>query len=120
MKAKKLITLSIIFLIMTQLTGCSQEKSTANEIAPVDKDKLKVMAISYGNEATKEFTDTEQINTLLGYLNDIKFSKMSIKQEEEVFDKGKIFSLDSTFSIQLMERTHSVSKADIISFPKRN
>lgn len=114
MKAIRLTALSIVLLLITLLTGCSQEKSSVSEIAPVDKDKLKVISISYGNKFTKEFTDTEQINTLLGYLNDIKFSKMSIKQEEVVFDKGKIFNLDSTFSIQLMERTRGVSKADII------
>lgn len=114
MKAIRLTALSIVLLLATLLTGCSQEKSSANEIAPVDKDKLKVISISYGNKVTKEFIDTEQINTLLSYLNDIKFSKMGIKQEEVVFDKGKIFNLDSTFSIQLMERTRGVSKADII------
>ncbi len=115
MKSKKLMTLSIIFLLIVQLTGCSREKSAANEIAPVDRDKIKVMSIKYGNAVpNKEFTDTEQINNLLDYLNDIKFSKMSIKQEEEIFDKGNVFYLDSTFLIQLMEYTHGVSKAEII------
>jgi hypothetical protein len=114
LKVKKFLVLSIILLLIIQLTGCGQEKSSAKEIAPIDRDKITVMTITYGNKDTKEFTDIDQINALIDYLDNIKFSKMSIKQEEEVFDNGKIFNLDSTFSIQVRENKHATSEANII------
>jgi len=114
LKAIKFVVLSIVLLLIILLAGYNPKKSSAQEIAPIDRDKIEVISISYGNKVTKEFTDIDPINALIGYLDEIKFSKISIKQEEDVFDKGKIFNLDSTFSIQLMENKHGFSEADII------
>ncbi|TGE39613.1 hypothetical protein E4K67_00975 [Desulfosporosinus fructosivorans] len=108
-----LLLVMVIILSIIQFTGCSQEKSSANQIALLDKNKISVMSISHGNSVTKEFSDKEQIEILLDHLDGIKFSKMSIKQEEEVLDKGKVFNMDTTYVIQLMENKQGISKADI-------
>ncbi|SDH25047.1 hypothetical protein [Desulfosporosinus hippei] len=114
MNNKKIFTLvMILLLLITLVTGCSQEKSSVNQIAPLDKNKISVMSISRGNSVTKEFADKKQIETLLDHLNGIKFSKMSIKQEEEVLDKGKTLNMDTTYVIQLMENKQGIAKAEI-------
>ncbi|WP_019849566.1 hypothetical protein [Desulfitobacterium sp. PCE1] len=115
MKAKKFMILVVIcILLVIQLAGCSQEKFSANQISPLDKNKITMMIISSGNSVTKEFDDKEQIKTLLENMDVIRFSKISINQEEEVLDKGKKFNVDTTFVLQLLETKHGAPKATIV------
>ncbi|MHB8073294.1 hypothetical protein [Desulfosporosinus fructosivorans] len=112
MRIIKFVVFTMVIILLI-ITGCKQEKSSANQIAPLDKNKISVMSISHGNSVTKEFSDKEQIEILLDHLDGIKFSKMSIKQEDEVLDKGKVYNIDTTYVIQLMENKQGISKADI-------
>ena len=115
MKTKRVILLAIIILfLITQLTGCSKEKNNLDQISPLDKNRISIISISFANSVTKNVTDKELIDTLLRSLDKIKFSKMSIKQEEEVFQERKILNLGSTYLIQLMEQKMGISQADII------
>lgn len=107
------ITIALLFSIML-LAGCSQEKHSAKQISPLERNEIQAMSITVGNSITKDFTNKELIDTLLDHLDDIKFSKMSIKQEEEVLDKGNKFNLDSTFAIQLKKNKWDISESEIV------
>lgn len=115
MRARKSVAVIIVLIIfIVQLTGCSQGKSTAKQIAPLDRNKIKVIMINQGNQVTKELEDEEVLKNLFNDLDSIKFLKMSIKQEEKVFEQGKIFNKDTTYVIELMEDKWGISKADMI------
>lgn len=115
MKAKKIVVSVIVLVVlMMQMNGCSQQKSSVNEIAQLDRNNMKVMVIKQGNSVMKEFEDKEMITNLLNHLESIKFSKMSIKQEQEVFGKGEVFNKNTTYVIQLTESTWNTPKAEMI------
>ncbi|TWH60692.1 hypothetical protein DesLBE_5137 [Desulfitobacterium sp. LBE] len=107
MRTKKIsILMTLILGMIIGLAGCSQEKekSTLQEIAPVHKDKISTFSVTRGNSGTTEFTDREHIKTIVDRLEKIKFSKMNLEQEKEVFQEGRVFSQDTTYFIQLLER----------------
>ncbi len=100
------ILMTLILCIIIGLTGCSQEKekSTLQEIAPVNKDKIFAFSATRGNSLTKEFDDKEHIETIVDRLENIKFNKMNVEQEREVFQEGRVFSQDTTYFIRLLEQ----------------
>jgi len=119
MHTNKLIVFMMLSLfLIIQLIGCSQEKEkiSANQIAPVNIDEISVFTINHGNLFTKEFNDKKQIETILDFLGKIEFSKMSVEQEKELLEDGRVFNKDTTLSIQLLKlvgNNQVQSKADI-------
>ncbi len=115
MTKKIIMALAIILLLsVSQLTGCSQEKTSAGQIAPFAREKIKVVSINSGNSVTKSTTDQKLINALIDELEHIQFSRMNTKQEAEVLDQGRAFSLESTLTVHLMENELGPFKATII------
>ncbi len=100
------ILMTLILCVIIGLTGCSQgkEKSTLQEIAPANKAKISAFSVNQGNSVTKEFDDKKHIETIVDRLEKIKFSKMNLEQEKEVFQEGRVFSQDTTYFVQLLER----------------
>lgn len=100
------ILMTLILCIIIGLTGCNQgkEKSTLQEIAPVDKAKISAFTITRGNSVTTEFTDKKHIETIVEHLEKMKFNNMNLEQEKEVFQEGRVFSENTTYFIQLLER----------------
>jgi len=112
--AKTRISLLIILSLILLLTGCSEEIFSANQINPLNGNEIHVMTVTTANTNTKEFTDEPVITAIIRHLNSIKFTKVSKNEEEKVLDKGNIFTLDSTFVVQLMKEKRGKALSNII------
>jgi len=111
---KKILALGVVLVFFTgQLAGCAKEKTSASQIAPLDKNEIKVVYVNSGNAVIKEFTDGELLGSIMDALDKIKFSKMSPQQEGEVLDQGQKFNERSTFSV-LLETGEGLRPAHIV------
>ena len=95
------------------LPGCSQEKTKAAQIAPMDKGKINIASVQI-NKELRHLSDQELIDDVLKHLDKIKFKRVDARQEKEFFNDRKILSLDSLITIQLKENEWSMQQADIL------
>lgn len=116
MKIKKYISFTLLsILLLIQLIGCGQEKHTINQISPFERNNISVISITQGNSGTKELANKELIDSLIGSLEKIKFSKASTEQEAKILNNGQKFNLNSTLTIELMENKQGKPQALIVS-----
>lgn len=120
MENKKFIAFLVAFLAMiillpvTQLTGCSPEKTGAGQIAPLTRENIKIIYINSGNSLAESSSDPELIDAVIDQLDHIQFSRMSREQEAEVLDEGRVFNLKTTLTVQLLEKEQGPPQATIV------
>lgn len=97
------------------LVGCSQEKSTFNQINPLNRDEIHLIKLTIGNSSpTREIMNPSLITSILDNLNKITYSKMSVKEEKTALDNGKKFSLISTYVLEFMKEKNDKVQLYII------
>ncbi|WP_206811764.1 hypothetical protein [Paradesulfitobacterium ferrireducens] len=107
--------LLIILGLILLLVGCSQEKSTFNQINPLNRDEIHLIKLTIGNSSpTREIMNPSLITSILYNLNKITYSKMSVKEEKTSLDNGKKFSLISTYVLEFMKEKNDKVQLYII------
>ncbi|WP_206810691.1 hypothetical protein [Paradesulfitobacterium ferrireducens] len=107
--------LLIILGVILLLVGCSKEKSTFNQINPLNKDDIHVISLTVGNSSpTREVMNPSLITSILDNLNKITFSKMSVKEEKTVLDNGNKYSLTSTYVLEFIKEKNDKVQLNII------
>lgn len=97
------------------MVGCSQEKSTFNQINPLNRDEIHLIKLTIGNSLpTREIMNPSLITSILDNLNKITYSKMSVKEEKTALDNGKKFSLISTYVLDFMKEKNDKVQLYII------
>jgi hypothetical protein len=105
-----LITLGLILL----LVGCTEEKSTFNQINPLNRDDIHLIKLTVGNTSPiREIMNPSLITSILDNLDKITFSKMSVKEEKAALDNGKKFRLISTYVLEFMKEKNDKVQLNI-------
>jgi hypothetical protein len=84
----------MIFIAGSQLTGCSPKKTGARQIAPFARENIQVISVNRGNSMAKNIINQDLINTIIGELDHIQFSRMNTNQEADALDHGRVFNLE--------------------------
>lgn len=110
---KKLLL--IILGVILLLVGCSEEKTTFNQINPLNKDDIHVIMLTVGNSSpTRVIMNPPRITSILDNVNKITFTRMSLKEEKTVLDNGNKFPLNSTYVLEFMKEKNDTVKSKII------
>lgn len=105
-----MITLGLILL----LVGCTEEKSTFNQINPLNRDDIHLIKLTVGNTSPiREIMNPSLITSILDNLDKITFSKMSVKEEKAALDNGKKFRLISTYVLEFMKEKNDKVQLNI-------
>jgi len=111
---KKLLLWVIVISLTMTTSGCGTRTFSINQINPIEKEKISLIAINKGSSQQEKSTDRDMISEIIHNLNNVKVKKSSRDEDIRILDSGNALKKNSTIIIHLLNDKNELQSMAIL------